>query len=343
MKNLVSIAAYGAPTDASSKVKQSSDPQAALFRDTLAMTGNLASRQTSAIVSQSERDARDLCEQQLVVLSQKVDQQRQTHAKVVNLLKFTRDRHLKLMQELEDERKKNEEKLEPGASTERTKMLQKVTEAEATRDQLENEIKKLKETVENERTEHKEIIIYLMEERKKINMMRNEERKRSEDLAQILSEEKQRVDTIADGLEEETKKSLRLEADMEKQAQMHEQERKIMLRNLAVEEKKWVLQVHAKVWTQLTSLFFNRVKDLESEVLRLRMENESLKKSALGSGMGSVAKVIQPTATVSSVPVSGPSKIRPWNLCSNNKFLYFFSNRHRSLDIARTSSETRQL
>lgn len=309
MKNLVSIAAYGAPTDASSKVKQSSDPQAALFRDTLAMTGNLASRHTSAIVSQSERDARDLCEQQLVVLSQKVDQQRQTHSKVVNLLKFTRDRHLKLMQELEEERKKNEEKLEPGASTERTKMMQKVTEAEATRDQLENEIKKLKETVENERTEHKEIIIYLMEERKKINMMRNEERKRSEDLAQILSEEKQRVDTIADGLEEETKKSLRLEADMEKQAQVHEQERKIMLRNLAVEEKKLVSDFIEDSNSFTLFIHFRRVKDLESEILRLRMENESLKKSALGSGMGSVAKVIQPTATVSSVPVSGPSEI----------------------------------
>lgn len=42
------------------------------------------------------------------------------------------------------------------------------------------------------------------------------------------------------------------------------------------------------------------------------MENEALKKSALGSGanpmMSSVSKVIQPTATVSSVPVSGPSK-----------------------------------
>lgn len=57
-------------------------------------------------------------------------------------------------------------------------------------------------------------------------------------MAQILSEEKQRVDTIADGLEEETKKSLRLEAEMEKQSQVHEQERKMMLRNLAVEEKK---------------------------------------------------------------------------------------------------------
>lgn len=236
MKNLVNIAAYGAPVDYKSKLN---DPQAALFRDSLAQTGNLASRHTSAIAAQSERDARELCEQQLIVLSQKVDQQRQTHSKVVNLLKITRDRHLKLIQELDEERKKSEPEIEPGASvTERSRLLQKVTEAEAVRDQLENEMKKLKESLEGERSEHKEIVIYLMEERKKINMMRNEERKRSEDLAQILSEEKQRVDTIADGLEEETKKSLRLESDMEKQAQIHEQERKMMLRNLALEEKK---------------------------------------------------------------------------------------------------------
>lgn len=236
MKNLVNLAAYGAPVD--NKMKQN-DPHSALFRDTLAQTGNLASRHTSAIAAQSERDARDLCEQQLIVLSQKVDQQRQTHSRVVSLLNVTRDRHLKLLQEREEERKKGVVPMEPGASTtERSILLQKITEAEATRDALENEIKKLKETLEGERTEHKEIIIYLMEERKKINMMRNEERKRSEDLAQILSEEKQRVDTIAEGLEEETKKSLRLEAEIEKQSQIHEQERKMMLRNLSAEEKK---------------------------------------------------------------------------------------------------------
>lgn len=53
-----------------------------------------------------------------------------------------------------------------------------------------------------------------------------------------------------------------------------------------------------------------RVKDLEAELTRLRQENETLKKTPLGgsSMMSSVAKIIQPTATVSSVPVSGPSK-----------------------------------
>lgn len=240
MKNLVNIAAYGAPQI--EKVKPN-DPHAALFRDHLAQSGNIASRQTSAIAAQSERDARELCEQQLLVLGQKVEQQRQTHGKIVNLLKFTRDKHLKLMDELELEKKKNHIAEVPAgtSSAERSILQEKLTEAEVTRDQFKNEVKKIKEALDAERMEHKEIVIYLMEERKKMNMMRNEERKRSEDLAQILSEEKQRVDSIADGLEEETKKSLRLESEIEKQAQIHEQERKMMMRNLAVEEKKWVL------------------------------------------------------------------------------------------------------
>lgn len=237
VKNLVNVAAYGAPQI--EKVKPN-DPQAALFRDCLAQSGNIASRHMSAIAVNVEHEARELCEQQLLVLSQRVDTQRQTHAKIINLLKFTRDKHLKLMEEMESEKKRNQiAEMPPGTSTaERSIMQEKLTDAEVTRDQLRNEVKKIKEALDAERQEHKEIVIYLMEERKKMNMVRNEERKRSEDLAQILSEEKQRVDSIADGLEEETKRSLRLESEMEKQAQVHDQERKMLMRNLAVEEKK---------------------------------------------------------------------------------------------------------
>ncbi|KAG5678123.1 hypothetical protein PVAND_007822 [Polypedilum vanderplanki] len=290
VKNLINTnnAAYSTPVD---KVKLN-DPHAALFRDNFAIAGNITSRQTSAMAVQYERNTRELYEQQLLVLSQKCEQQRQTHAKIVNLLKVTRDKHLKLMQEIDEEkrRKKSDDEKPAGtSSTEWSKMQEKLVEAEVSREQLKEELKKVKELLETERIEHKEIVIYLMEERKKMNMMRNEERKRSEDLAQILSEEKQRVDTIAEGLEEETKKSLRLEAEMEKQSQIHEQEQKMMLKNMAIEEKK--------------------VKDLETEITRLRVENEALKKAALAVGTNpmSVAKVIQPTATVSSVPVSGPT------------------------------------
>lgn len=58
-------------------------------------------------------------------------------------------------------------------------------------------------------------------------------------MAQILAEEKQRSDNIAEGLEEESKKSLRMEEELEKQAAASEQERKIIKANLAKEELRY--------------------------------------------------------------------------------------------------------
>lgn len=81
MKSIVNIAAYGAPQ--LDKIKPN-DPQAACFRDFLAQSGHFASRHTSALAAQAEREARELCEQQLLVLGQKVEQQRLTHAKIVS-------------------------------------------------------------------------------------------------------------------------------------------------------------------------------------------------------------------------------------------------------------------
>lgn len=55
-------------------------------------------------------------------------------------------------------------------------------------------------------------------------------------MAQILAEEKQRSDNIAEGLEEESKKSLRMEEELEKQAAASDHERKLIKANLAKEE-----------------------------------------------------------------------------------------------------------
>lgn len=71
---------------------------------------------------------------------------------------------------------------------------------------------------------------------------------------------------------------------------------------------------------------FFRVKDLELEITRFRVENEALKKAALAAGANpmSVAKVIQPTATVSSVPVSLPSNFIQF-LIFTSKILNFLA------------------
>lgn len=59
-------------------------------------------------------------------------------------------------------------------------------------------------------------------------------------------------------------------------------------------------------------LCFSRCQELEAEVQKLRTELEALRARASTEGAASmtssVAKVVQPTATVSSVPVCGPSK-----------------------------------
>lgn len=54
-----------------------------------------------------------------------------------------------------------------------------------------------------------------------------------------MAEEKQRSDTIAEGLEEESKKSLRMEEELEKQAAAFDQERKTLKANLIKEELRW--------------------------------------------------------------------------------------------------------
>lgn len=233
MKNLVNVA-----SSYPDKFKLN-DPHAALFRDKLALTGNIASRQTSTIVAQSEHEMRSIAEQHLEALSEKIRQNRQIHIKLVNYLKATEEKHNKTFQELCEERQKHSgDKVTIGLQLENTNLLKKLSETEILRDDLEKEMQELKTSMETERNKHRQIVLFLMEERKQIIMKYVEERKRSEDLAQILSEEKQRVDNIAEGLEEESKKSLRMESELEKQSQVHEQEKKMMIVNLAMEEKK---------------------------------------------------------------------------------------------------------
>lgn len=57
-----------------------------------------------------------------------------------------------------------------------------------------------------------------------------------------------------------------------------------------------------------------RCQELENELQKLKAEFEALRNrrecdSSAAPMTSSVAKVVQPTATVSSVPVSGPSKL----------------------------------
>lgn len=221
-----------------------SDPNAALFRDSLATTGNIVSRQSSTAAAQSEQAMRLYARQQLDTLENAVLQQRHTHMKLVSLIKDSEEKHKHLLNELEEEKQKHErdtaqgDDITYGLEVERTRLKQDLEAEKQATKKLEKDLKKMQETLETERARQKTIVLLLLAERKRIIMKYIEERKRSEDLAQILSEEKQRVDSISEGLEEESKKSLRMEAELENQLQSFELERKQYKATLLAGDKK---------------------------------------------------------------------------------------------------------
>ncbi|XP_060857721.1 CTTNBP2 N-terminal-like protein [Metopolophium dirhodum] len=244
------------------------DPLAALQRDCFATF---------------ETNNDSLSYQQLGSLENLVLQQRRTHLRIANVLKDNQVMHRKI---LDLERLKKQ--------------------------QLQYEYKKLHNTFEEERLKHKQIVFFLLAERKKIVMKYIEERKRSEDLGQILSEEKGKIDSMAEGLEEESKKSLQMEAELEKQLALFDTESKKMMAALSLEEKK-TNTLEAEL-TKCRSEIISLEKEL-SEALHNNLMELSSRSSVSGVRimsspsdpiMSSVAKVVQPTATASSVRVSGP-------------------------------------
>ncbi|XP_054737039.1 CTTNBP2 N-terminal-like protein [Anastrepha obliqua] len=308
-------------TQLRTKRVQPNDPYAAIFRDKIALAGNMISRESSTQAAQAEMEVRQIIEQQMEQQYQMVSKQRATHLRMVNILTESLENNQRMLQELEEEKRKHEhdtaqgDDITYGLELERTKLRQELEEERAQLKKMEKEMKKLQETLDYERNRQKQIVLLLIAERKKILMKYIEEGKRSEDLAQILAEEKQRSDTIAEGLEEESKKSLRMEEELEKQSAAFENERKSLKLNIAKEEA--------------------RVKELEQEISMLRAENEAIKKQqqllqqsvaagvsgqlvagakartlsddACATPMVNIAKIVQPTATVTSVPVSGPT------------------------------------
>ncbi|KAL3289877.1 hypothetical protein HHI36_023267 [Cryptolaemus montrouzieri] len=268
------------------------DPYTALLRDSIADGPNVKP-------PVSERDMAATAEQQLQALEQLALQQRRAHQHMINILKEAEAKHKKVIQELEEEKCKHEhdtaqgDDITYGLEMERTRLRQELEMERTGRKKLEKELKRQLEMADEERARQKQIVLLLLAERKKIIVKYIEERKRSEDLAQILSEEKSRNDSMAEGLEEESKKSLQMEAELEKQGHVFEADKKSLKTQLALKE--------------------TRCLELEAEIQKLKAECEAIRTRAnvscdTSSAVSSVAKVVQPTATVSSVPVSGPSK-----------------------------------
>ncbi|XP_024871232.1 uncharacterized protein CG10915 isoform X2 [Temnothorax curvispinosus] len=303
-------------------LSSTADPHAALARD-IAIVGGVIGVEGNQI------------DQQVASLEALVTQQRKAQCRMTKVLRDAEIRHRSVIKELEEEKRKHEhdtaqgDDITYGLEKERTRLKKELELEKQEKKKLEMELKKANDHLEEEKNRQKQIVLLLLAERKKIIMKYIEERKRSEDLAQILSEEKVRIDSMAEGLEEESKKSLQMEAELEKQLAQFDIERQQYRQALVKEEK--------------------RAKDFETELEKLRVEMDTWKESqargpargvgvtpppppakpanlvamptlrpasapqpmkgaVLGTGTPMVSsKVVQPTATVSSVPVSGPT------------------------------------
>lgn len=331
------------------------DPRAALQRDAFG----------SAEQAIDEEHIQSLADHQMMALENYIMQHRKMASHMYRLMKEMEERHKKVVQDLEEEKRKHEhdtaqgDDITYGLEKERTRLKQELELEKTGRKKAEKDLKRISDLLDEEKARTKSIVLLLIAERKKALIKYVEERKRSEDLAQILAEEKSRIDAMAEGLEEESKKSLQMEAELEKQLAQFDTERQQLRAAIAKEEK--------------------RSKDLEAEAERHKGEADNFKKqlveahqvamfqaatgtpglcprppqppakptiippqpvssprpSAPTSGiprgsaqvpwtgsvaasdgnvspppsamLSSVAKVVQPTATVSSVPVCGPT------------------------------------
>lgn len=280
-------------------------PRAALYRDRLAMAGHLVGGRSSADAARSEHAVQSYARQQLDGLEAVVQQQRRTHAKLIGAMHQSEERHKQLLHELDDERKKHErdtahgDDITYGLEVERTRLRQDLDAERLTTKRLEREARKMQESIDAEQMRQKTIVVLLLAERKRIISKYMEEQKRSQDLGQILSEEKLRSDSIARGLEEESQRSLRLEAELERQLHAVAEQKNELgialadrdMRCVLVRVGKWLgwsdyrgsSTLNCLMFVYLFGLIaclvgFCRNLELEQEVAQLRAENEFYRK-----------------------------------------------------------------
>ncbi|KAK3921024.1 CTTNBP2 N-terminal-like protein [Frankliniella fusca] len=287
-----------------------------------------------------------LADHQMASLDNVILQHKQSQLRMAKMLRDMELRHLKVVQELDEEKRKHEhdtaqgDDITYGLEKERTRLKQELELEKQTRKKQEKDLKRANEVLEEERNRQKQIVLLLLAERKKLIMKYVEERKRSEDLAQIVSEEKVQMNAMADGLEEESKKSLQMEAELEKQMAQFDLERQHLKQQLQREQRR-ISELEAELEKSKTDLLSANKQLAEAHQVAMFQASVNTQRpgvvgtvlhkpvpqppgsskgvpwSGLADGdagaqtgspmLSSVAKVVQPTATVSSVPVCAPT------------------------------------
>ncbi|XP_042912615.1 CTTNBP2 N-terminal-like protein isoform X2 [Parasteatoda tepidariorum] len=271
-----------------------SDPWAALQRDCLGAFD--ATFDESAV--------KNLYGMQLSQFEHFLKQYKIAQIKLKEQLEEAEQRCEKLLSELEDEKQKHAQDTAQGDDV--TYLLEKERERlhqenEFERQQnrcMEKDIKCLTETLEQERQRQKQMILVLLAERKRLIYRYAEEKQKCDRLSQILCDEKGRIADMVDGLEEESKKSLQMEAELERQLCEFEIEReqyKAELNELEAKNNELTLEV----------------QKLQEAVEAYQKQASLNAQAQLGEGVRSTIVTMVSTPTIRAVPTISPTVSPP--------------------------------
>ncbi|WAR25566.1 CTTB2-like protein [Mya arenaria] len=222
------------------------DPFSAMQRDSDNMADNTFDE--SAIKS--------MYDNQLAQLENLIATQRKAQMKMREQMLSAEKKYHKVSAELEDERRKHAQDTAQGDDVDFEKGNTK---------KMEKDLKKTLASLEEERAssgKHKQVALMLIKERRKLVERYVAEKERADEAYRVLAEERSKSMNMAEGLVQESKKSLKMEATMERQASEFDVEREQWRNRLQREE--------------------NRNKDLLGQVEQLswQLENEHKTKPA---------------------------------------------------------------
>lgn len=238
------------------------DPFVALQRDSDNMKDN----------SFDETAIKCMYDNQLAQLENLIATQRKAQVKMREQLAQVEKRYHKVLSELEDEKQKHAQDTAQGDDVtymlekERERLKQEVEFEKTQNRRMEKDLKKTLASLEEERAnsaKHKQVALMLIRERRKLVERILQEKHKCNEMEHVLNDEKDKMLNMAEGLVQESRKSLKMEAAMEKQLSEFDTERE-QLRSRVIREE-------------------NKSKELQSEADSLRQQVDELHRKLTNS------------------------------------------------------------
>ncbi|KAL4226365.1 hypothetical protein ACF0H5_014348 [Mactra antiquata] len=250
------------------------DPFSAMQRDSDNMKDNTFDE--SAIKS--------MYDNQLAQLENLIATQRKAQMKMREQMLAGEKRYQKVCSELDDEKRKHAQDTAQGDDVtymlekERERLKQEIDFEKSNQKKMEKDMKKTLASLEEERansSKHKQVALMLIKERKKLVETMVQDKYKAEQAERLLQDERNKSMNMAEGLVQESKKSLKMEATMERQASEFDLEREQLKNKLHREENR-----NKDLQAQIDSLAW-QLENLQTQLPNKSVHNVELKSSVL--------------------------------------------------------------